>query len=325
MRQLNKPALLDADDTGRTEINLRQLQYLIKIVELGNMTSAAHALGVAQPALGAQIRRLESELNTPLLVRHSRGVSATEAGKLVARRGRDALGVIEQIRREVATLGGSGFERLLLGVNPTLVLVIGETILPAAKKKLPNVALTLIEEHTRGLLDALDRRQVDMAFLFDASDRPGFKKRPILEEDLLLVSSPSRAPATETVSLAEALSHDLVIGGARGVIRNIVEREARRLSLDLKLAWEIQSISSMKATIASGEASSILPFSIVAEEVARGSLVCRRIDRPAMVRTLYLVEPEARQPLTYEKEVGCFLDDMITEFINRLKPWARAI
>jgi hypothetical protein len=50
------------------------------------------------------------------------------------------------------------------------------------------------------------------------------------------------------VSLAEALSHDLAIAGSRGVIRRIVEDEARRLGLKMKLAWEVHSISSTRAS-----------------------------------------------------------------------------
>jgi LysR family nitrogen assimilation transcriptional regulator len=50
-------------------MNLRQLRYFVKIVEVGNMTRAASELHVAQPALGMQIRQLEENLGVALLVR----------------------------------------------------------------------------------------------------------------------------------------------------------------------------------------------------------------------------------------------------------------
>ena len=72
-------------------MNLRQLRYFLSVVEAGNMTRAADQLHVAQTALGMQIKQLEESLGVALLVRHSRGVEPTPAGKLLARsRGRDS-------------------------------------------------------------------------------------------------------------------------------------------------------------------------------------------------------------------------------------------
>jgi LysR family nitrogen assimilation transcriptional regulator len=62
---------------------LRQLKYFVAIVEAGNMTRAAEQLHVAQTALGMQIRQLEEGLGVALLIRHSRGVEPTKAGRLL--------------------------------------------------------------------------------------------------------------------------------------------------------------------------------------------------------------------------------------------------
>ena len=61
----------------------RQLLYFTRIVELGSFTKAAAELRIAQPSLGQQVRNLEEELGTALLVRHSRGVKPTEAGAVL--------------------------------------------------------------------------------------------------------------------------------------------------------------------------------------------------------------------------------------------------
>ena len=61
----------------------RQLWYFTRIVELGSFTKAAAELRIAQPSLGQQVRNLEDELGTALLVRHSRGVKPTEAGAVL--------------------------------------------------------------------------------------------------------------------------------------------------------------------------------------------------------------------------------------------------
>ncbi len=67
-------------------MNLRQLRYFVKVVEVGSMTRAAEQLFVAQPALGVQVKALEERLGVELLVRHSRGVAPNSS--CVSGRGR---------------------------------------------------------------------------------------------------------------------------------------------------------------------------------------------------------------------------------------------
>ncbi|MBK5206332.1 MAG: LysR family transcriptional regulator, partial [Polaromonas sp.] len=60
-------------------MDLKQLEYFVRVAELGSFTRAAIALDVAQPALSRQVRLLEVELRQSLLVRNGRGATPTEA------------------------------------------------------------------------------------------------------------------------------------------------------------------------------------------------------------------------------------------------------
>jgi LysR family tcuABC transcriptional regulator len=72
-------------------MELRQLKYFVRVVELGSMTRAALDLDLVQSALSQQISRLESELSTRLLQRSSKGVVPTEAGLALFREAQLAL------------------------------------------------------------------------------------------------------------------------------------------------------------------------------------------------------------------------------------------
>lgn len=297
----------------------------MKVVEAGNMTAAAQRLGLAQPALGAQIRQLEDELGVKLLVRHSRGVEPTQAGRLLAERARAILSQVDRTRLELRALGSRHEDHLVLGVNPSIVLMLGADLIHRARDEMPDVAVSLVEERTPVLLEALDRGQINVSFLYNIADRPGLERRAVVEEDLLLVTAPPQKPVPETVSFTEALEHDLVIAGSRGVIRRIVETEARRLGLKMKLAFEVHSVTSMKAMIAEGETASIMPFSLAADELRSGALFGRRIDRPALTRTLYVVRPAEREPFTHEDQIAEFLDHVVAELLKDIGPYARAL
>jgi DNA-binding transcriptional LysR family regulator len=61
--------------------DIRNIEYFLAVIEQGSISSAAEALGVSQPTLSRQIHALEQQFNTPLFIRHGRGVLPTEAGK----------------------------------------------------------------------------------------------------------------------------------------------------------------------------------------------------------------------------------------------------
>ncbi len=310
---------------GEAVINFRQLSYFIKVVEAGNMTAAAEQLNVAQPALGVQIRQLESELGLDLLVRHSRGVTPTEAGKLLFERARRILADVEATQRELQAFTTPRIDHVVLGVPPSLMLLLGPDILIEARRQLPGVSFSLVEERSVVLLDAIDRGQIDVAFSWNVPERADLQRTALLEEDLLLVTSADAVVEPGPVSFAQALNYELVIAGERGVIRNIVQAEARRLGLTMRLAYEVHSISSMKALIGRSGGATIMPYSLAPREIDSGDLVARRIERPSVTRTLYLVRPLKRAGFSREAEVLAFLDGLGARSLAAMEPYARPL
>lgn len=297
----------------------------MKVVEVGNITGAAELLNVAQPALGVQIKQLESELGVDLLVRHSRGVLPTEAGRLLVERARRILAEVEATQIELKALKSGLSDHVVLGIPPSLMMLLGPELLIEARDAMVGVSLSLVEERSVVLLDAMDREQINVSFAWNVSDRPDLERIALLEEDLLLVTAPENAPRGETVSLAEALGHDLVIAGERGVIRNIVEAQARRLGLHLRLAFEVHSVTSMKALIGRGGAATIMPYSLAPKELSSGELVGRRIDRPVITRTLYRVRPAKRLPFAKEALIEEFLEGLTDRLLTAMGGYARPL
>ncbi len=83
-------------------MNLRRLKYFVKIVDIGSLTQAAELLHIAQPALSQQVATLESELEKQLLVRSRRGVTPTEAGKILYSHAQTILSQCEQAKDAVS-------------------------------------------------------------------------------------------------------------------------------------------------------------------------------------------------------------------------------
>lgn len=86
-------------------MNLRRLKYFVKIVDIGSLTQAAEVLHIAQPALSQQVATLEGELDQQLLIRTKRGVTPTEAGKILYTHARTILRQCEQAQLAVGNVG----------------------------------------------------------------------------------------------------------------------------------------------------------------------------------------------------------------------------
>jgi LysR family transcriptional regulator, nitrogen assimilation regulatory protein len=295
------------------------------VVETGNMTAAAESLKIAQPALGMQVRQLEQELGVDLLVRHSRGVAPTEAGKKLHQRAYLILSDVDALRDEMKAMGASGPSRIRIGLSATMAHVLGPDLLIKARHDMPDMMLTLIEERSVFLVDALLQNNIDIAFAYNVEEHPDLIRRAVLEEDLLLIKAPTEGEDLAPVSLAHALEHELVIAGERGIIRQIVQSEASRLSLPLKIAFEVPTIMSMKAIIERGAGASIMPYSLASDEIKRGTLVGLRIDRPALTRTLYLVRNAKSPPAIPRHVLDPFLEFVEAQILGAFGTYARPL
>src|SRR3982750_1045197 len=109
-------------------MELRQLTYFEAVARLGGFTRAAEQLHVAQPAVSAQIRALETELGVSLFARTTRRVALTEAGELFLGRARRVLGELDGARTELAELAAVLRGRVTIGS----MAVLGGYDLPGA-------------------------------------------------------------------------------------------------------------------------------------------------------------------------------------------------
>jgi LysR family nitrogen assimilation transcriptional regulator len=280
-------------------MNIRQLKYFVKVVEAGNMTRAAESLFVAQPALGMQIRQLEEDLGVALLVRHSRGVEPTAAGALLHAKALEILRLLDETRKEVASHGREASESIRLGMTPMLMLVLGPELVVNIRDRVPQVFLSIVEEMSHVLVDALTRGEIDFALAYDVPDLAHLSRTELMREDLVLVTLPEGRNG-EPIGFAEAMEHTLVMPESRDTVRELVVRTARELGLEAKIGFEVRSIPVIRNLILRGAAAGVLPFGSVVEEVRAGRLSARPVVAPPLRRSRYLASSSRRPPFKNE-------------------------
>lgn len=299
-------------------MNLRQLRYFTKTVETGNITRAAEQLYVAQPALGLQIRQLEEDLGVPLLIRHSRGVSATDAGKLLYERAREILLQVEATRREIIAGASTSAESIKLGLTPGLGKLFGAGLMVRIRDDMEGVSLSVVEEMSYVLVDAIERDEIHLALAYEVADRPDLARTALLDEELLFVTSDTSESGP--IAFEKMMERTLVLAGERDHVHQLVCRAAEAIGATPKINFEASSVSIMKSLVLERSVSSVMPYGSVVAELDRGELVGRRIEGGNLVRTLYLVHSLRRPPLIHEAELAELIKLQIREAMTRVAP-----
>lgn len=305
-------------------MNLRQLKYFIGVVEAGNMTRAADELHVAQTALGMQIRQLEEDLGVALLVRHSRGVEPTKAGRLLHTRALAILKQVEDTRKEVSACDREDSEAIRLGITPALMLILGTEITLNVRKHLPQVILTIIEGMSHILVDTLIRGKVDFILCYDVPDLPQLTRTAFLQDDLVLVTLPSSRKG-EPIAFVDVLDETLALPEPSSTVSEVVAHTARELGLEFKTTYEVGSVSAMKDLVIRGAAVTIVPYFSIMDEVRAGLLDARPIIMPTLKRTLFLASSKQRGPFKNEVGLTGVVRSSLTVLLGALGPLAHPL
>ena len=186
-------------------MNLRRLQYFVKIVDIGSLTQAADILHVAQPALSQQLATLEGEVRQQLLVRTKRGVTPTEAGKVLYRHAQLILRQCEQAQADMNAAGQGLSGAVSVGLAPGTAAagLAAAAAAHRARARHPGIVLYLNETYGTTLSELVMNGRMDLAVLYGGTTAVhGLAFQPLLREPLFLVGPATPwTPPPETVPL----------------------------------------------------------------------------------------------------------------------------
>jgi DNA-binding transcriptional LysR family regulator len=172
---------------NRPEIELRQLYVFAVVAEERHFGRAAIRLGISQPPLSQQIKKLETQIGHLLLQRDTRSVQLTEAGAVLLALARKLLEDVSEgiVRTKRAGNGEAG--SLNLGFTATTALQMIPKILTASRQALPDVHIALFELLPDPLTEALDTEKVDLAIGREIIDIDKFDAVTLFKEPYVAV------------------------------------------------------------------------------------------------------------------------------------------
>ena len=274
-------------------MELRQLRYFVRVVELRSISRAALDMNLAQSALSQAISRLESELSTRLLQRTAQGVNPTEAGIAFFREAQLTLRHADQAVRaaQQSRLTGS----VSVGLAPTTASVLGLPLMRAMRERYPDVRLHMVESLSGHLAEMLNARLLDLAVLFDTPLKTGQNAKAsrrwsalnLLEEDLFLIESCRVAAARppKTLSLASLGGRPLILPTGPHGLRSTLDAAFARAKLAPHVVLEIDSLPMLMDAVDSGLGATLQPWAAVGRFAdAPSRFTMARITRPDVKR-----------------------------------------
>jgi LysR family transcriptional regulator, hydrogen peroxide-inducible genes activator len=269
-------------------LSLRDLEYVVAVAEERHFGRAAERCNVSQPALSAQIRKLEDTLGLVLFERTSRRVLLTEHGDAVVRQARVVLEEAQKLlwiaQRADPPLSG----RFALGAIQTLGPYLFPLILRSLREQFPRLSLHLTEGHTVDLVAAVRDGRMDAALLSLPLEAPGVILTPLFDEPLL-VACPSDHPLTrmEMIVPTDLAGPDLLLLDEGNCLRD----QAIAACGSVSNGRQATTLETLRSMVAAGSGYTLLPLLSVRAD-ADGLVVTRTMQHPNPARTIVLARRE---------------------------------
>ncbi|MDE3081178.1 MAG: LysR family transcriptional regulator [Paracoccaceae bacterium] len=182
-------------------MDLRQIRYFVAVARERNFTRASEILHIAQPPLSRQIQLLEEELGVDLLIRKTRPVRLTDAGRLFYEQALQILGRVEQMRTATRRIGLNQNSVLSVGFVASTLYGGLPSLIRKLRQREPDLDIQLVEMASVQQIQALKEGRIDIGFGRVRQTDPAVRS-VILREERLCLAIPQGAPlAQETTPL----------------------------------------------------------------------------------------------------------------------------
>ena len=281
-------------------MDLKQLEWFVRVAELGSFTKAAATLDMSQPVLSRQVRQLELELQQHLLYRNGRGVTPTEAGRRLLEHGRGILHQVELARQELRDREATPVGKVVVGLPPSIGKMLTVGLVTQFRERFAQASIGIVEGLSAQMQEWLLLGRLDVALLYNPPINPQLDYDRVRASDVYLIGAPAgssqpRLPAS--VRLADLAQYPLIIPSRPNVFRNLIESECARHGVKLTVALEIDSIAAVLDLVERGFGYAALTSDALHGHASARPLSAARIVSPA-ISTPLVIATAAQRPLS---------------------------
>jgi DNA-binding transcriptional LysR family regulator len=284
-------------------MDLRQLEILVKVADLGSFSRAAEALFLTQPTVSEHVRALEDEVGVRLLDRLGRGAAPTRAGQLLLGHARRMLALAREARQAMDQFQGRMSGELVVGGST----IPGEYVLPILigrfKEKFPDISISLLIGDSQQVTEWVLAGRVEIGVVGARPTHRALDGRELMPDELVVIVPPTHRWATLGQVTLDDVRHEPLIVRERGSgSREALERSLADVSSDLsafRIAGEMGSTQAVKQAVRAGVGVSLISRRAVVDECRHNLLHCLKVKGLKLARAFYVLthRHRTRSPL----------------------------
>jgi len=232
-------------------MELKQVQYFLKIVETGNFSAAADELYISQSSLSKQIMTLENELGFLLFDRSKRKISITPAGKTFLPHAQSLHSAYQNMLADVAPYKTA--PTLSIIAIPVIAQYKIAAHIAQFKQAHPDVQLALEEREAAAILPAIHNHQCDLAFLRDNYlDKTLYNYVEVAQDHFQVTLSRKHPQAGKSkLSLAELANENFIMFDKGTIVHELTVDACREAGFEPRIFYASLRVESILGLVAS--------------------------------------------------------------------------
>ena len=237
------------------------LAYFLTIASSGTLARAAEQLGISQPAVTKAIQRLERKVGVALVERTARGSILTEAGKVFHARVSGVSMQIDSAIQEARDIGGGHAGLLRIGATPATTSFALRSLFPTLLLERPAARISVTTAFSDTLLDAIDKREVELAVCPLPETLDASMAREVLYDDhySLMVSTGHPLAERESVTLEDLADCAWAASTRQELARVQIEQAfARHGYASMRIVAEANSLAALILIVSTTQLVSVI-------------------------------------------------------------------
>lgn len=298
--------------------DVRRMLLLAEVARRGSLTAAADALSYTPSAVSQQISRLEAETGQPLVARHARGVTLTEAGRALVEHAERIDRQLRAARRSLDDIAGLRGGTLRMGTFPTIAASLLPHVVRAFRAEHPHIELTVQSARNAGLMELLESHEIELSLMWDYPwrrlDDSVLAVTHLLDDQTALVVAAHHPLAGRRHVSFEELAEEHWIVRADHPVAELLDRSCHAAGFEPRIAYRAHDYQEAQAMAAVGLGIALAPRLALA--TLRDDVVTVGLGPTAPARRILLTRLRESRP-TPSAEVISALFVQVAEGMRR--------
>jgi DNA-binding transcriptional LysR family regulator len=270
-------------------MDLDQLHTFLEIVRLKSFSKAAQTCFRTQPAISAQVRQLEQELNANLFERLGTRIALTPAGRIFAEYAEQILDLRRRAQESIQELERVPRGELIIAANEATCIYVLPEVFSEYKKQFPNVQLHVDRSYGSRVLQAVQDNLADFGITQLPVDAKKCQIVKIHSDEIRIIVPKGHPLCEKRQILAADIAPFQLLLPKTGTTRAKLNSWLEPVEEQLQVSMELDSTEMIKRFVMAGLGISFLAASHCREEVAAGKLVTLSLGPEQMIRRLGLI------------------------------------